>query len=196
MTFPKPKREDYEEYLIWIYFGGDDLKACINRAYRDLNRTLHGISKIKQKDELHKKAVDMLITLFERIKSKEFNNNADFDKWHRKACEKLSMLYKKYGFSKFAIGQAQKWINMTFKYIFTMGSERLSGYSKHYKYSHVPLDNIILEQFDKFDCPDVSNYWSRIDDYDEYFNFQKWIRKSFKGSIPLSVEFNLWMNSD
>ena len=106
------------------------------------------------------------------------------------------MLYKKHGFSKFAVGQAQKWINMTFKYIYTMGSKRLPGYSKNYKYCHVPLDSAVLEQFRKFNCPNIKKNWSRINDYDEYLNFQIWIRESFKDSIPLSVEFRLWMDSD
>jgi len=38
-------RHDWEEYLIRLYFGNksDLIILCINRAYRDLNRTLHGI---------------------------------------------------------------------------------------------------------------------------------------------------------
>jgi hypothetical protein len=39
------KRSEYEDLLIFYYFGADEdhLRACRRRAYLDFNRTLHGI---------------------------------------------------------------------------------------------------------------------------------------------------------
>jgi hypothetical protein len=46
----------------------------------------------------------------------------------------------------FFVGQAQKWVNMTMKYIFTVGEQRIPGFDLVYTYCHVPLDNILLEK--------------------------------------------------
>lgn len=197
MKFKKPTRDDFEDYLICIYFGsGEYLDECIGRAYRDLNRTLWGIASLKYKKELDEKAVNTIKELFKSIKSQRFSNNNGFDKWHKKVCNKLVSLYKKFGYSKFTIGHAQKWINMTFKYIFTLGSERLPGYFKHYRFCHAPIDNYLLKQFKDFDPPKLTDTWSKLTNYTEYLNLQKWIRERFKGSSPLSVEFQLWMRDE
>jgi len=59
-------RRDYEDYLVRLYFGKttDFLECCISRAYRDFNRTLHGIAKTNEKDCLHMSASHFLKTAF------------------------------------------------------------------------------------------------------------------------------------
>ena len=42
--------------------------------------------------------------------------------------------------------QAQKWINMSMKYLYALGDERVPGISKNYEYFHIPIDNIILNE--------------------------------------------------
>ena len=49
----------------------------------------------------------------------------DFDRWHEAACTKLQTLYHDHGFTDFSVGQAQKWLNMSLKYVFTLGQDRL-----------------------------------------------------------------------
>jgi hypothetical protein len=56
-----------------------------------------------------------------------------------------------------------------------MGSEKLSGYGKHYQHCHAPIDNRVLEQLKKYDSPKLSVAWSKLTNYDEYINFQNWI---------------------
>jgi hypothetical protein len=47
-------RSDYEEYLVYLYFGAgpDYLRKSVDRAYLDFSRTLHGMSSLTSKDVL------------------------------------------------------------------------------------------------------------------------------------------------
>lgn len=121
--------EQRRRSLTAFYFGrtaatletDDDALVTVaaKRAYRDLNRTLHGIGTHPNAEQLRQDTYDSL---------KKFVNNLDdvhtvevFDKLHQAWCEatidrfaaqnvdrnKLTMDY----------GQAQKWLNMTLKYL-------------------------------------------------------------------------------
>lgn len=56
-------RDDYEDYLVYLYFGTSQnyLKACINRAYRDFNRTMHGYGSFENSVQLFDEAVIQLL---------------------------------------------------------------------------------------------------------------------------------------
>ncbi len=193
-----PTSGDYGEYLVRVYFGldanKDYLKACIDRAYRDFNRTLRGLSKLKSKDELHAKAVGVLRGALDGLRAlcSDGINNTEFDDWHRTTCENLCSTYEEHGF-KFHVGQAQKWINMSLKYIFVLGEARVGGFGKAYQFCHVPLDDRLLKRLGE-SC-DLSKLrpWSQIDDYPRYLDCQRWIRTKFKPLPPLGAEFKLWL---
>lgn len=193
-------RQDWEDYLIRLYFGAgksgkdDFLCLSINRAYRDFNRTLHGIDKCPTKENLYSRATNYLKSIFSVLKLEDSKpkTQEEFDRWHKQTCLKLKDIYANNDFEEFSIGQAQKWVNMTFKYIFCIGENRLEGYSDVYKYCHVPIDNIILEKVIKLGVPRFGCPWSRLNDYDKYITFQKWFRG--KQDLPLDAEFKLWMS--
>src|ERR1035438_8867012 len=56
--FSIPTFLDHYEYLLRLYFGSDSdhLARCIARAYRDLNRTLHGIAHVPEGEDLRIRA--------------------------------------------------------------------------------------------------------------------------------------------
>jgi hypothetical protein len=117
-----------------------------------------------------------------------------FDDWHRNTCEMLISYYEQNGFH-FFVGQAQKWVNTTLKYIFTFGEKRIPGYEKTIPYCHAPIDNILLEKLKKKGFPPLDRSWSRLDDYDEYIKRQNWIRETFRDG-PLIIEFRLWLEKE
>ena len=91
-------RADYENYLVYLYFGPDQdlLKACINRAYRDFNRTMHGFSKIEKVGQLYDEAAILLKELLESLKTLSSPNSITtevFDNWHKTTCEKITSLF-------------------------------------------------------------------------------------------------------
>ena len=191
-------RADYENYLISLYFGSDQdlLKACINRAYRDFNRTLRGFGKFENVDEIYSQAISFLKDSLESLKSLSTSQvTAEvFDNWHKLTCERIISLFDSHGYHLF-VGQAQKWVNMTLKYIFTVGDRRIPGFEAAYHHCHVPLGNIILRQLEKYGFPKLNCAWSRLDDYGEYLQKQNWIRQNFS-LVPLDIEFILWLRKE
>jgi len=191
-------RADYENFLVYVYFGPNTnlLTACINRAYRDFNRTLHGFGGLKNASDIYKLAVNALASSHESLKSIAVGEiSADiFDDWHKTTCENLISIFVSNGHHLF-VGQAQKWVNMTLKYIFTVGEQRITGFEPVYPYCHVPFDNVLLEQLQKYDFPALNCPWSRLDNYGEYLEKQKWVRQKFS-LLPLDVEFLLWLGKE
>jgi hypothetical protein len=191
-------RTDYENYLIYLYFGSrsDLLTACINRAYRDFNRTLHGFGGLENASDIYKLAVNTLASSLESLKSIAAGEiSADiFDDWHKTTCESLISVFGSNDYHLF-VGQAQKWVNMTLKYIFTVGEQRIAGFEPVYPYCHVPLDNILLEQLQQYDFPALNCAWSRLDNYGAYLEKQKWVRQRFS-LLPMDVEFKLWLGQE
>ena len=192
-TYNNPTRLDQENFLIRLYFGSKSghLEMCIDRAYLDFNRTLHGIKHYPSIYKSAKLVMTESLEILSQNKSK-FQCQSTFDEWHKSLCIKLCKHYADNGFVHYHIGQAQKWVNMSLKYIFTMGEERLPNYSHLYEFCHIPLDNIILKNLSTYKPPLLNCAWSRIDSYDEYMIFQRWVRSYFNGSTPLAVEFFLW----
>lgn len=200
-----PTIEDREEFWIRAYLRPepDWLEACLRAAYGDMaRRTLKGIAKLPNRDAL---TDDARQKLKQRIQDLRRNLPVDdqraFDDWHEKTCGILLDLYASGGYlddggqPKFTVGQAQKWINMTFKYTYLAGN-RLPDYREIYDLCHMPIDNVILEAMSPFNPPDLGGPWSRVTDYHgRYMGFQEWVRQEF-AVPPLAVEFFAYMGRD
>lgn len=196
-SYDTPSREDYFDFLVRCYFGEgkDHLRLCVQRAYLDLNRTLHGFAGHKGAETLREKAYQFVATLVSAL-TKRASSQRVFDAWHRDACTKLRSLYRQHGFERFTFGQAQKWLNMTLKYVFTLGEARLPGFQHHYPFAHVPIDNVFVEAALIHGGPDLPMPWSRLDDYAIYIDLQRQYRAIFSGSDPLAAEFRLWISGE
>lgn len=186
-------QKDYNNFLLFLYFGKnkDYLENCIDRAYRDFNRTIHGFVNNKNKDNILKESKSYLKKALIEIRTNNLiTSQVDFDTWHKSTCYKLLKIFDKYEYPNFNIGQAQKWINMSLKYIFLYDESKIDGYDSIYQYCHIPIDNIILN---KLEYKNFNTAWSRINDYNEYINFQRYIREVVTDEIPLDFEFRLFM---
>jgi hypothetical protein len=192
--FPPPTREEYFDFLVRCYFGEgvDLLKMAVDRAYLDLNRTLHGFATHINADLLRSESHKVMISLVGGLRGKKITQSA-FDRWHFKSCEELRHHFWIGGFERFTYGQAQKWINMTLKYVFTMGEKRLPGFESFYPFAHIPIDNVFMDVLQVYKKINLPCAWSRIDDYEVYLKLQKEFRSTFPNSIPLAVEFRLWI---
>jgi hypothetical protein len=190
--FPDPSRQEQNDFLVRLYFGpGNDLLGlCLKRAYLDLCRTVHGIAK---SPAIYPAAKRFLREVLSQLSLRqEHFTQEQFDTWHEAVCRGLVSIYKEHGYATFSIGQAQKWINMAFKYVYLIGEEKLSGFSSFYELCHVPIDNIITKNLAFANPPAFTRPWSRIERYEEYMLFQHWVRSTFEGSSPLAVEFRFW----
>ncbi len=177
-----------ESFLIRAYFGPDPefLRSCSSRAYRDFNRTLHGIPAGARED-----GEKLLLDRLKKIKVTANPTQPVFNRWHCTTCKELSKAFGQHGFPRLTVGQAQKWINMTLKYVYVIGEDRIPGYEHLYKFCHAPLDRILIDALSGKGFEPLGCAWSRLDDYGEYLERQRWIRATFE-KPPLDVDFELW----
>lgn len=133
-----------------------------------------------------------------------------FDKWCGKTCGKIKIAikikdcYNKVNGSKSIItyGNAQKWLNMALKYLWLLGALPIDIKEERL---HAPIDSYILQKLwnlkadgvtcsaDTFYCK--GNSWSKISDYDDYFDLQKVIRVMAKqgGKTVIEQENEAWI---
>jgi len=186
---------DWDDFVAICYFGrdGDWLDRSMRRAYLDMNRTLHGVSKFGEGHSDWKTA--MLNVLRDRLTmlpDEHVWTQASFDAWHHKSVDVLKQVSSKHDFP-LSVGQAQKWINMSIKYAIALGERRLPGFHCVYEVAHVALDNIVLERLKERGMSPLGCAWSRLEDYRRYMECQQWVRDN-SGGIPLEVEYRLWQD--
>lgn len=186
--------KDIVDSLRGLYFGSySDLFYAVGvRAYRDFNRTLSFGDYPKEKRELLRaSAIDSLHSAFDSLDQHSIPDQVAFDAWHRKTADKLVRLYDEAGIA-FSYGQAQKWINMTAKYLYIAGKRDFAGL---FDYLHIPIDKYIMDiAFDKFRLRKPRLAWSKWN-YDQYIEYQKALRALITTEAPLRWEFHNWLEA-
>ena len=176
----------FDEKMSWWkgdFFVDDVIVLAMNKAYRDLMRTIRGFSYNSNHDTIIKNARQTLYSSISAMIAAEINTQAEFDELHKTVCYSL---ISSFGEQKFTIGQAQKWINMTFKYLHLLDYPEVQ---KVYEYCHIPIDSYMLNITNYT----MSNVWSKLDSYNEYIEYQQWFRNKYPNDIPLDKEFYLWL---
>lgn len=179
------------EFLKYMLFGSwsSIYVAASERAYRDMCRPLRleGTDSIGLRD-----AVDrMLEEEISGVLATGFSGQEQYDAWHRETCLKIQKVYAENGIGM-TVGQAQKWLNMTMKYLYVAG---VPGTEEVYRFCHVPIDSYIIHAAEKqlgmkrFDTP-----WSRIADYETYIGYQRLLREKIGSTEPLTWEFGTWLS--
>lgn len=196
-----------KEWWNGTLFEDDLMKLAIEKAYRDLQRTMSGFPKSGEskknegkkqdvilRDEIKKNARERIRVKIDNMIKCNSTEQTTFDKLHEDACEALIEEFKKNEYEGFTIGQAQKWINMTFKYLNLLD---YNGIEKIYEFCHIPIDRYILEYMLEKNIIEKENFkkaihWSKIKKYQDYFEIQEKFRDNCKGKIPLDEEFEIW----
>ena len=148
------------------------------------------------------------------------NNQKSFDRFHNSLCsifvDDLTKIYNKYAVQHNytrndypSYGNAQKIINMVFKYLACYSD--YEDYADLFSYCHIPIDEKILENLSaKFRMATVSKksgivwaykgkVWTEFSK-SEYLNLVKEYRKAMKGKIGkhswIACDFYLWAEKD
>ena len=184
--------------LKMFFFGPyDDIReAAIRRAYLDVCRTIRFDKTCLQ--TIKNNAFNTLVfsmkcnltTLHHLIKGNKMSQQA-FDNWHKQTAENLISIYSIIE-TDFSYGQAQKWINMTTKYLYILGDRDIESL---FMYLHVPVDNIILNVASKqFNINKPKKAWSRWNEND-YYQFQLCLRNAIGQEAPLRWEMSAWLSA-
>lgn len=184
---------DKENFWIRVYLGAsqDLIGAAIDRAYRDFNRTQHGYAKLKTADS-YTCLKEVLRNVTAEAIGRDFISQTEFDEWHEVSCDYLINSCLGATSYKMSYGQAQKWINMSLKYMYALGDDRVPGISRNYHYFHIPIDNIIQDILVQRNIARFKESWSRIATYKAYLDYQIRFRAAHPNEIPLDVEFKLF----
>lgn len=191
----KIDEKDILEFFKYSYFGNlkDPIEAASNRAYRDMCRTIRFGNFQGDRVELKKEVNSFLYKQIKKFVNDSITSQEKFDSWHCKVCKNIKLLYNEKGIN-FTYGQAQKWLNMTIKYLYMLEDEEYS-FDCVFEYLHIPIDNYIFVAVKKelrIDRP--NNPWSKLDET-EYLKYQKAIREELKKRkySPLLWEFDKWL---
>ena len=197
MSHKKLTTEDVKDFLLNAYFGdvADPIYTAANSAYLDLNRTIEfkkapNISK-ERKSALRHKCVEIIKARIAGLSKDGLFDKEMFDSWHSKLCEAICRKYNDSGIH-FHYGQAQKWVNMTMKYLSVIDSTQTEGYLDCL---HVPVDSVVIDLAnEEFGIERPANRWSRMTK-EEYISYQEELRSKIKentGLSPLLWEFRSW----
>lgn len=229
------------DFAFWTEFyndegnGTDCFSWASNKAYLDMNRTMT-FKEIPQ-NNTPKDTVAVRKNLRDEgtkaIREKFDEMSGRFENWHKDICDELISIYNgelvlREGGKRtdktatLTYGQAQKWLNMTLKYLWLLNrlgmiedssiSDVITNCQDEF---HVPLDSYILRYVakqeknkkDKLSPPDnaldssidfssfwkdFGSAWSQINDKARYYEYQKELAKAIKEGIPLEWELVHW----
>lgn len=149
-----------EDEIIWkaldrAYADATNEGAYNTRLYDDMKNPTEAEKKKRKNasDKMKNQAAGHIFAFLKGLDS--FENEDAFDEEHRKVCQTLVEGYEKsLGIRKFTYGNAQKWVNMTLKYLYLLGGAYCAcGCTKAFQASinrckawlHVPIDSYIIE---------------------------------------------------
>ena len=230
----------HADISFWTGFYNDEdcFSWASNKAYLDMACTMTFKDLPKDDSQKEKKRIDALRKRWrdagtEVIKEGFRSVPTEFSHWHKTICENLIKIYEKDKLVKkeknkrtdqsaeLTYGQAQKWLNMTLKYLWLLDRLELiddadisSFIRTHAKSFHVPFDSYILRYIAKQDKSkndtfassnnnelnaDFHDYWelfgsawSHIDNADEYYEYQKKLADAITDTSPLEWELVHW----
>lgn len=183
------------DFLANVYFGKprNIVEAASDRAYLDLCRTLRdangkSFSKIS-KGTKSKMKTAIAETIGNHVTDMPCFDQDSFDKWHEDTCKTIIEVFEQTignGW-ELSYGQAQKWLNMTLKYLYMLSYEFSDTQLSRF---HAVIDNYILDEANRIGVSKPPKSWSKWNQ-DEYVGYQKKLRKRVEGSL-FDWEFQAW----
>lgn len=169
-------------------------KAAANRAYRDMCRTIRFEKGVSQtvKDDCRTRVIELIETKIKKCNS--IDTIEKYDKFHDSLCLRIIDCYDNQTIAEITYGQAQKWVNMTMKYLCVLYEGQCDWLNKIYSFLHIPIDSIILDKAKK-EFPNefpVNNIpWSQLSNR-EYLTIQNKFRAVIKDVALIDWEFKAW----
>ena len=187
---------DILNFMKYVCFGdiANPYETASNNAYRDMCRTLrfHGFPE-EDRLTLRSSVTAMLQKEIQQLIRKSVNSQTEYDMWHCELCTRIRTIYRNQGIV-LHYGQAQKWLNMTMKYLYLIGECTFDGL---FQYLHVPVDHYLIDiAWKELGVMRPETSWSRWDDYaGQYDAYQKELRSKIAGCFPLRWEFRHWLKA-
>lgn len=140
-AFEKLSDDDYNTYCTKRAIMVAYRDATNQGAYNALFKEELADEKLDEKSEAaRKEAAEFLLDKIHGL-----NDVSDFEQWHAEVCREIEKRYgevKHNGISFFTYGNAQKWVNMTMKYLWLLG---LLDNTVDCEKLHIPIDSFIID---------------------------------------------------
>lgn len=184
---------------------------CADKAYQDLKRSIKyskSVSEINELKTKERKKYCLLKREFYREVTEVIVSNIIKEEgllslkdicprkiirtvYQVKNNMKYCLLFKDE--KKFTVGIAQKWVNMTLKYLWLIGIFD----DKYEKNLEVPIDKYILNEIKKLNISIPKNPWSKWDDIEEYSKLQDTLYETLylNGYTRISWENKQWIKA-
>ena len=183
------------------------VKKCVHKSYQDLKRKVpyyYSTAKLKTLDKSEqKKYIDMKQNFIEKIEKSIVNslicngelncselNPYDIIENVKKISDgkEFSGLFKQ----TFTFGLAQKWVNMTIKYLWILGVFD----DEYEELIEVPIDSFVISKMKSLGI-DVSTDWSKWDCPEEYLQVQEDLMKKLNDQAYTRIawENEAWVDS-
>lgn len=175
--------------------GIEPVRGAFELAYRDTQRTMRGMGKNSNNKKIKEEIFEIVVEDFYKNYAENIQHYSiqDFDGKFALSCYNIIEVAKKYSFTQLYFGQAQQIVNMFFKYI-ALVDDRLN---LHLNYLHVALNNTTLNgmkglfnQTKIAELTDRCKPWSKLEDWETYYNIQKTLREQV--SCPIMIDYNNW----
>lgn len=182
---------DSNEFLANVYCPKKEdnvYKRSSERAYLDLCRTLrlNGVDMTSHRKEI----ANILRERITALHTSHIDQNS-YDCWHKAICDELVGYFLPLGIG-FTYGHAQKWVNMTMKYLYILDQ---ANFSDIFDFLHIPIDSIVIDlAANKLSVTKPKFVWSKIPDYDSYFAYQTKLRENISDMSPMRWELKVWIN--
>lgn len=188
--------ENIKKFYRICVFGTEENneKAAAYRAYRDMCRTIRFEKGVNQtvKNDCRTIVVELIETEIKKCKS--IDTLEKYDEFHDSLCLSIIDCYDNQTIAEITYGQAQKWVNMTMKYLCVLYEGQCDWLNKIYSFLHIPIDSIILDKAKKDFRNDFSvnnTPWSQLS-RDEYITIQNKLRAVIKDVALIDWEFKVW----
>ena len=188
--------ENIKKFYRICVFGTEENneKAAANRAYRDMCRTIRfekGVSQML-KNDCRTRVVELIETEIKNCNS--IDTLEKYDEFHDSLCLRIIDCYDNQTIAEITYGQAQKWVNMTMKYLCVLYEGQCDWLNKIYSFLHIPIDSIILDKARKEfpnEFPVNNIQWSQLS-REEYITIQNKLRAVIKDVALIDWEFKAW----
>jgi hypothetical protein len=197
-------QEDILHFLRQLAFRNYDnpFVAASEKAYLDFCRTIRFFKAetplTNEQSDRRQNVKDSISAMIQNrieLLSQSDVNKESFDVWHTEICETIIEMFSSE--ATLLYGQAQKWINMSMKYLLSLDNKAVINLIP---WLHVPIDNNILTTaYDQLGIPIPLKRWSRWNKND-YLTYQSKLIQSinsiFQKIHPIIWEMRTWQPNE
>lgn len=166
-------------------------RESVKKAYRaSTTRALKNPNKINTK-AIKESLIDVIANDLNSLYIS--NDNYDFSIFESELSTKVRNAFKDKGLDDYTYGNAQKWINLSIKYL--LSSNYVDPMNPLFKNCFVPIDSIVMKMAKKQLNVKEIGAWSKCDDIEKIINYEKEIKKATDALgyySPLIWEIKNW----